>query len=234
MICVVKSKKFWGISLFEVEKLFKNKRFTKVSDRILVHMTVPLFLAGVYCNADEIKKMIVHPPGISKQYAGFVVFFSIAVFIMSLMMHELGHTMIAISRGVCVSEIGIGIKEGIFLAYTKMLQLEKLEKKKDKICICFGGILMNVFLLSVALIINGLWWESIILKIVICVNLLVTLFNFSIYFHSDGADVLKCLLASKADSNESSNVKYIVAFSAGLYNLILPVTVIVCFVLRNM
>ena len=102
MICVVKSKKFWGISLFEVEKLFKNKRFTKVSDRILVHMTVPLFLAGVYCNADEIKKMIVHPPGISKQYAGFVVFFSIAVFIMSLMMHELGHTMIAISRGVCV------------------------------------------------------------------------------------------------------------------------------------
>ena len=108
MICVVKSKKFWGISLFEVEKLFKNKRFTKVSDRILVHMTVPLFLAGVYCNADEIKKMIVHPPGISKQYAGFVVFFSIAVFIMSLMMHELGHTMIAISRGVCVSEIGIG------------------------------------------------------------------------------------------------------------------------------
>ena len=37
-------------------------------------MTVPLFLAGVYCNADEIKKMIVHPPGISKQYAGFVVF----------------------------------------------------------------------------------------------------------------------------------------------------------------
>ena len=54
--------------------------------------------------------MIVHPPGISKQYAGFVVFFSIAVFIMSLMMHELGHTMIAISRGVCVSEIGIGIK----------------------------------------------------------------------------------------------------------------------------
>ena len=207
MICVVKSKKFWGISLFEVEKLFKNKRFTKVSDRILVHMTVPLFLAGVYCNADEIKKMIVHPPGISKQYAGFVVFFSIAVFIMSLMMHELGHTMIAISRGVCVSEIGIGIKE---------------------------GILMNVFLLSVALIINGLWWESIILKIVICVNLLVTLFNFSIYFHSDGADVLKCLLASKADSNESSNVKYIVAFSAVLYNLILPVTVIVCFVLRNM
>ena len=190
MICVVKSKKFWGISLFEVEKLFKNKRFTKVSDRILVHMTVPLFLAGVYCNADEIKKMIVHPPGISKQYAGFVVFFSIAVFIMSLMMHELGHTMIAISRGVCVSEIGIGIKEGIFLAYTKMLQLEKLEKKKDKICICFGGILMNVFLLSVALIINGLWWESIILKIVICVNLLVTLFNFSIYFHSD---VLMCL-----------------------------------------
>ncbi|MFQ9483465.1 MAG: site-2 protease family protein [Lachnospira sp.] len=178
--------------------------------------------------------MIVHPPGISKQYAGFVVFFSIAVFIMSLMMHELGHTMIAISRGVCVSEIGIGIKEGIFLAYTKMLQLEKLEKKKDKICICFGGILMNVFLLSVALIINGLWWESIILKIVICVNLLVTLFNFSIYFHSDGADVLKCLLASKADSNESSNVKYIVAFSAVLYNLILPVTVIVCFVLRNM
>ena len=155
MICVVKSKKFWGISLFEVEKLFKNKRFTKVSDRILVHMTVPLFLAGVYCNADEIKKMIVHPLGISKQYAGFVVFFSIAVFIMSLMMHELGHTMIAISRGVCVSEIGIGIKEGIFLAYTKMLQLEKLEKKKDKICICFGGILMNVFLLSVALIING-------------------------------------------------------------------------------
>lgn len=72
------------------------------------------------------------------------------------------------------------------------------------------------------------------LKIVICVNLLVTLFNFSIYFHSDGADVLKCLLASKADSNESSNVKYIVAFSAVLYNLILPVTVIVCFVLRNM
>ena len=138
MICVVKSKKFWGISLFEVEKLFKNKRFTKVSDRILVHMTVPLFLAGVYCNADEIKKMIVHPPGISKQYAGFVIFFSIAVFIMSLMMHELGHTMIAISRGVCVPEIGIGIKEGIFLAYTKMLQLEKLEKKKDKICICFG------------------------------------------------------------------------------------------------
>ena len=119
----------------------------------------------------------------SDLYAGFVVFFSIAVFIMSLMMHELGHTMIAISRGVCVSEIGIGIKEGIFLAYTKMLQLEKLEKKKDKICICFGGILMNVFLLSVALIINGLWWESIILKIVICVNLLVTLFNFSIYFH---------------------------------------------------
>lgn len=172
--------------------------------------------------------MIVHPSGISKQYAGFVFFFSIAVFIMSLMMHELGHAIIAISRGVCVPEIGIGIKEGIFLAYTKMLQLEK---KKDKICICFGGILMNVFLLSVALIINGLWWESIILKIVICVNLLITLFNFSIYFHSDGADVLKCLLESKADSNEPSNVKYIVAFSAVLYNLILPVTVIVCFVL---
>ena len=37
--------------------------------------------------------MIVHPPGISKQYAGFVVFFSIAVFIMSLMMHELGHNL---------------------------------------------------------------------------------------------------------------------------------------------
>ena len=36
-------------------------------------------------------------------------------------------------------------------------------------------------------------------------NLLVTLFNFSIYFHSDGADVLKYLLASKADSNEPSN-----------------------------
>lgn len=64
-------------------------------------------------------------------------------------------------------------------------------------------------------------------------NLLVTLFNFSIYFHSDGADVLKYLLASKADSNESSDVKYIVAFSAVLYNLILPVTVIVCFALRQ-
>ena len=59
-------------------------------------------------------------------------------------------------------------------------------------------------------------------------NLLVTLFNFSIYFHSDGADVLKYLLASKADSNEPSNVKYIVAFSA-----VLPVTVIVCFALRQ-
>ena len=31
-----------------------------------------------------------------------------------------------------MSEIGIGIKEGIFLAYTKMLQLEKLEKRKIK------------------------------------------------------------------------------------------------------
>ena len=49
MICVVKSKKFWGISLFEVEKLFKNKRFTKVSDRILVHMTVPLFFIKAVC-----------------------------------------------------------------------------------------------------------------------------------------------------------------------------------------
>ena len=33
--------------------------------------------------------------------------------------------------------------------------------------------------------------------------------------------MLKYLLASKADSNEPSNVKYIVAFSAVLYNLIL-------------
>lgn len=77
MICVVKSKKFWGISLLEVEKLFKNKRFTKVSDRILVHMTVPLFLAGVYCNADEIKKMIDSSAGNIKSSMPVLWFFSV-------------------------------------------------------------------------------------------------------------------------------------------------------------
>lgn len=80
MICVVKSKKFWGISLFEVEKLFKNKRFTKVSDRILVHMTVPLFLAGVYCNADEIKKNDCSSAGNIKAVCRFCGFFQYSCF----------------------------------------------------------------------------------------------------------------------------------------------------------
>lgn len=222
-----KTSDFIGFSIYELEKFFKGKKVTKIIDWMLTYMTFPMFLLGIILNLFEIRKVFSSYVEFEFHKLFLLVLTSIFIFVVSLVLHEFGHTIIAISRGTYVPEIGIGFKNKKFLAYTKILQIDKLKNKKDKICIHLGGIAANVFIVSLALIINGLVLNHIFLKLVACVNMLIALFNFSIYYNSDGADVLKCIIKSEEENIEQSKEKYIVIFSAMLLNAILPITVII-------
>lgn len=222
-----KTSDFIGFSIYELEKFFKGKKVTKIIDWMLAYITFPMFLLGIILNMFEIRKLLSYHVELKFHKLFILMVISIIIFVVSLVIHEFGHTIIAISRGTYVPEVGIGFKNKKFLAYTKILQIDKLKSKKDKICIHLGGIAANVFIASLALIINGLVLNHIFLKLVTCVNMLITLFNFSIYYNSDGADVLKCIIKSEEKNIEQSKEKYIVIFSAMLLNAILPITVII-------
>ena len=222
------SNHFIGISIYELERFFGYEKVIKIIDWLLVYMSFPMFLMGLYLNIEEIKRILQCSFEIELYKIFPLVILILSVFVLSLFLHEIGHTIIAISRGAYVPEIGIGIKNKKFIAYTKILQIEKLKSKNDKICVHFGGILSNVFIFSFALIVNGVIINNIFFKVIACVNFFITLFNFSIYFNSDGADILKCIIKSEEDNNSvQPKVKYVVIFSAILLNLILPVVVMI-------
>lgn len=221
-----KTSDFVGFSIYELEKFFKGKKVTKLIDWMLSYMTFPMFVLGIFLNLFEIRKVFSSYVEFEFHKFFLLVLTSVFIFVVSLVLHEFGHTIIAISRGIYVPEIGIGFKNKRFLAYTKILQIEELKNKKDKICIYFGGILANIFILSLALIINGLVLSHIFFKLVACVNMLIALFNFSIYYNSDAADVLKCILKSEEKTIEQPKEKYIVIFSAMLFTAVLPIIVI--------
>lgn len=216
---------FMGFSIYELEKIFKGKKVTKVIDWMLSYMTFPMFVIGICLNLSEIKKVFYSYVEFEFHKIFPLMLTSVLIFVVSLVLHEFGHTVIAISRGTYVPEIGMGFKNKKFLAYTKILQIDKLENKKDKISIHLGGILANIFISSIALIINGVFVNNIFLKLVACVNVIIALFNFSIYYNSDGADVLKCIIKTEDKNIEPSKEKYVVILSAMLFNAVLPIIV---------
>lgn len=217
---------FWGFSIYELEKKIKNKKLIKRIDWILCYLTIPIFIIAILLSIFEIKKILIQSMEIQLGKMFLFILSGVFIFAVSLLLHEFGHVVIAISRGAYVPEVGIGIRNKKFLAYTKILQMDKLKSKKDVICIHLGGILINVFIASIALIINATIMKHTLVVLIAGVNIFIALFNCSIYYNSDGADVLKSLISSDVANTKLSRARYMVIFSAILLNILLPMVVI--------
>lgn len=219
------NEKFRGISIYNLDKFFKNKFLVLVMDKVISYITYPLTFFVIYVNFskfqylhNDVQELINRPI--------LLVTIGILVFLISLLLHEFGHIVMAISKGANVPEVGIGLKNRKFLAYTKIIQLNKIKRKCDKVLVHIAGINVNIIIMDIALIIYSIS-DNIYFLFVAILDFTIALFNFSIYYESDGADILKCLLEKRNNKRKKEGLNKVVIVSAIIFNVVLPLVCIV-------
>lgn len=178
--------------------------------------------------------MITMTAGLQREYPDWTMMealatslFTALTFFASIVAHELGHSLVAIKRGVPVSAITLFIFGGI-------AQLNKdSENATDEFWIAIAGPIVSFVLALVFSVLSGLtgqWYEPVAVGFgwLAMINMIVALFNLIPGFPLDGGRVFRALVW-KVTGDAGKGVRAAVAggrlvayglFGVGLWNIL--------------
>ena len=178
--------------------------------------------------------MITMTAGLQREYTDWTMMEAVAtslftalVFFASIVAHELGHSLVAIKRGVPVSAITLFIFGGV-------AQLNKdNENATDEFWIAIAGPMVSFVLALVFSVLSGLtsqWYEPVAVGFgwLAMINMMVALFNLIPGFPLDGGRVFRALIW-KVTGDAGKGVRAAVAggrlvayglFGVGLWNIL--------------
>lgn len=109
------------------------------------------------------------------------------------MVHELGHMLFALKRGIVVLDIGIRYSCFIPMAYTKVYISE--QTKINRVLFNLGGVCANMSLMGVGMALGriGNMQEC---EVFIALNYLIILINIIPLFHNDGHNIIEIIKES--------------------------------------
>lgn len=228
--CIEKNKSNVNKRIYMLERFFLNGILSNVINFLITYCSFPIFILGVLLCKNKINIFLLSNSNISLKEIPMILIIGGIAFFISLILHEIGHAVSAIKRGAFVPEIGIEIRKGIIIAYTKIAEINNVKNKNSEISIHLAGISMNILIAGIFLIIQ-IFIDNAnrVANIIIIINILIACFNFSIYLDSDGSSILRCIINTCEINKENNcnskknNNKIIIIFSAIFLNLILPI-----------
>ena len=221
-------KRRCNICIYVVEKLFVKKYILNILNFIITYLAIPIFLLGIILEYNNIDRFFLSKNIFELNQIPSVLICAIISFGISLILHEFGHAIAAISRGAFVPELGVRIQRGIVVAYTKILGIDQIANCNKRNFVHLAGISVNLLIAGILLIIDSIINNaSVITRVTILVNIIISLLNISLFLDSDGSVVLMNIMGSEKPQNikvlKSFNVKKLIVMgSVILFNFILP------------
>lgn len=182
----------YKIGIFNPSKYIKqDSKFIKFFYRVIVILqvlTVMLAIISLIINKGNINEIFQFNVVIRDIPYSFVLLF------ISLILHEIGHMLTALYYKIPVPEIGIMFYFFALCGYADVSFYSKLNNKKKQINILLSGIFMNVFLMSIGIIIYFYIIKSHYLIFFIIINMGLVLANLMFYLKLDGYYIITILL----------------------------------------
>gem|GEM_PF-3339797 len=163
---------------------------TKIFYFILVYLSVPLFLIGIffyYKSTNRFSSVNL------REVVEMTPFLHFASFIIVATLHELSHAIIARRNQIPVPEIGIMLYLFVPYVYTNMSYIRLLKSKWKRILCLLGGILLHILLSGICFLIAGFVpvTNRLIFEEIAYMNLFLVISNLMVFFKLDGYFILQ-------------------------------------------
>lgn len=205
------------LPLFSPDKVFREGRVTNIfyylftvinSLCILVGAGAAVFtlLQGVSAE----KTAYIQSLGSFEQFALYDLAYVIIFFILSLLLHEFGHMIVARKHNIKVPDMGVMLYLFVPCAYTNLTLLNYCNDKKTKLKVFLAGTLSDCGLLGIAMTLFHIFAPGAVAKYFLISALLCMMSiigNLVVTFKFDGYYILRTLLG--IDDLKGSSLKTI-------------------------
>lgn len=170
---------------------------------LLLYITPVLFISGLLCNIGKGNFIV----DILQSFQSPVFLIVIPITLFVTFLHEVGHLFVARYYGVNVPEMGIMLYWFMPAAFVNLSGTAFLNSKRKRIIIFSSGLMMNLFISSIALLIRPIVSGEFqfLFSWIFADNLLNILFNLFIFLKLDGYLIFKELVEVKNLREISTN-----------------------------
>lgn len=182
-----------SLGVFNPNTIIKTDSFwVQNLARFLLIFTLPLLMVGIVLSTSNVDfyndliRVVQTPIGL--------LVIPITVFVTFL--HEMGHVIFAKYYGANVPEMGIVLYWFLPAAYVNLSCVSFINEKSGRIITYMGGIIVNIFLIDIALICRGIVRSdaNYIFSWFIADSLIGIIFNLFVFLKYDGYLILKELV----------------------------------------
>ena len=165
---------------------------------MIKYLSIPIFVIGIlsaFYKKNNILNIIVSEINLSQNK----LIYYIIILLLSLFLHEISHSVVAIFNNVNVPEIGLMLYWGIPCAYANLSCIKLQEDKKKRLEIYFSGIKMNFLLAGIGLLFLSLFkiksfFLIEIFTFLVLMNLSFIFLNMQFFLKMDGYFIIQELL----------------------------------------